>query len=82
MWPTCVVWPDRPLVSRLAIQTSSFGLGERQRPQQQRVDDAEDRGAGADAEAGDQDGESREAGVAPQRADGVAQVLKHVMNIA
>ena len=25
MWPTCVVWPDSPLVSRLAIQTSRSG---------------------------------------------------------
>ena len=26
MCPTCVVWPERPLVSRLAIHTSSDGL--------------------------------------------------------
>ena len=78
MCPTCVVWPERPLVSRLAIQTSSVGLGERQRPQEQRVDDAEDGGAGADAEPGDQDGEDGEAGVAAQRAEGVAEVLEQV----
>ena len=42
------------------------------------MDDAEDRDAGADAEAGDEDGERREAGVAPQDADGVTQILKEL----
>ena len=27
MCPTCVVWPESPLMSRLAIQTSSVGFG-------------------------------------------------------
>ena len=42
------------------------------------MDDAEDRDAGADSEAGDEDGEGREAGVAPQDADGVTQILKEL----
>ena len=42
------------------------------------MDDAEDRGAGADAEAGDEDGERRKAGVAAQRANGVAKILEKV----
>ena len=79
MWPTWVVWPESPLVSRLAIQTRLSGIGEGQRPQDQRIDDAEDRRAGADAEAGDEDGEGREAGVAAQRADGVAEILEKVV---
>ena len=79
MWPTCVVCPDSPLRVAVGDPDQPIGLGERQRPQEQRVDDAEDGGAGADAEPGDEDGERREAGVAPQRADGVAQILKEVV---
>ncbi len=56
----------------------AFRIREGQRPQDQRMDDAEDRGAGADAEAGDEDGESRKAGVAAQRANGVAKILEKV----
>jgi hypothetical protein len=54
-------------------------LGERQRPQQKRVDDAEDGCAGADPEAGDQHGESRESSVAAQRPAGVAEILEQVV---
>ena len=50
------------------------GAVERQGPEQQRVDDAEDGGAGAKAEAGDQDGEDRKAGVAAKGTDGIAEV--------
>ena len=55
------------------------GLGERERPEQQCVDHAEHGRAGADAEAGDQHGKRGETGVAPQRADGVAQVLDQIV---
>ena len=51
-------------------------LGKRQRTEQQRIDDAEDGGTGADAEPGDEHDEDGEPGVAPERAEGVAQVLK------
>ena len=54
----------------------AVGLTERQRPEEQRADDAVDRGRGADAEADDEDGEDREAGVAPQHAERVAQILE------
>ena len=59
------------------------GVRERQRPEQQRVHQAEDRGVGADADGEDQDGDDGEAGVAAQRAEGVAQVVQervHVRN--
>src|SRR5207237_8645809 len=50
-------------------------LGERQRAQQQRVDDAEYGRAGADAQAGDQYGEGGEPRVAAKRAESVAEVV-------
>jgi hypothetical protein len=52
-----------------------FGVAKRERAEQQCVDDAEDRGARADAEPDDHDGEDGEARVAPQRAKRLAQVL-------
>ena len=52
------------------------GALERQRPQQHRVDDAEDRGGGADAERERDDGGEREAGPAEEAAGGEAQVLE------
>ena len=66
-----------------SMKTSRSALREGQRPEQQRVHQAEDRGVGADADGEDQDGDEREAGVAAQRAEGVAQVVQervHVRN--
>ena len=70
--------PRQPRRVAVGDPDQPIGLGEGQRAQDQRVDDAEDRDAGADAEAGDEDGERREAGVAPQDADGVTQILKEL----
>ena len=55
---------------------SRSGLRIRQRLQQQRVDDAEDRGVGADADRERRDDDERQARAAAQRADGVAEVLE------
>ena len=59
--------PDQPI-----------GLRKGQRPQQQGVDYAEDRGAGADAEAGNQDGKGGKRGVSTQGAEREAEVLPEV----
>jgi len=53
-----------------------FGLVKRQRAKQQGIDDAEYRGAGADAESHDENGEGGESRVAAQRSKRVAQVLQ------
>jgi hypothetical protein len=53
-------------------------LGKWQRPQDERMDDAEDGGAGTDAKSRDQDGKSGKTGVPAQRANRVAEVLKQV----
>ncbi len=49
---------------------------ERERAEQQSVDHAENGGAGADAEADDENGEGSESGIAAQGAEGIAQVLQ------
>jgi len=51
-------------------------VGVRQRPQQHRVDDAENRGAGADAERDRDRRDRREAGVLPQAARCVRHILE------
>jgi len=48
-----------------------------ERPQQHRVDHAEDRGVGADAERERANRQQREPGLAAQRARGVAKILKN-----
>lgn len=58
--------PDEP--SRIAERAK--------RPQQESVHQAKNRGAGADAKPYDQDGENREPGFVPKRAERVPQVLK------
>ena len=50
--------------------------GKRQRPQQHGVDDAEDRGVGADADCKREDREEKKAGRPPERAGGVAEILE------
>ena len=79
MCPTCVVWPDSPLASRLVIQTSSAGFCKGQRSQEQLLTTLKTVDAGADPEPGDQDGECGEAGVASQRPRGVPQILEKVV---
>ncbi len=51
----------------------------RQRPKQHAVDDAEDRGVGADAERQREHGDDREAGRARQSANRVARVLRELV---
>ena len=51
---------------RLVHHDQVFAVGIRQRPQQQLIDDGEDRGVGADAEREREDDGKREAGAAPQ----------------
>ena len=55
----------------------AIGFAVRQRPQQHRVDDAEDGRVDADAERQRRDGDEGEAGLAQQRADAVAEVEGH-----
>ncbi len=52
----------------------------RQRPEQHRVDQAEDRRVGADAERQRDDGEDREARRRAQRAPGVSQILQQAFH--
>jgi EAL domain-containing protein (putative c-di-GMP-specific phosphodiesterase class I) len=54
----------------------ALDVGERQRPQQRRVDHAEHGGVGADAERERQDGNGREPGRAAPRAGRVAEVVE------
>ena len=72
---------------RLAGQTAGVAVGdpyellrvgERQRPQNQRVDYAEDGSGGADAEPDDEEGKGSEAGVAAKRPKRVAQILTKI----
>ena len=60
---------------RLTDHQQPVGFGERQRPKQDRVDDREDGGVGADAERQCNDGYSREARRFQQHARPVADVL-------
>ena len=53
----------------LAERDDAGGLAVRQRPQQHAVDDAEDRGVGADAERQRDHGDEREGGTLEERAD-------------
>ena len=62
---------------RLAQVHDAVGLGVGQRPQQHAVDDAEDGGVGADAEAERQDEGEREPRHAGQRAQREADVVDH-----
>ena len=50
----------------------------RQRIEQDRLDDGEERGGGADAEGHDEDGGEGEAGRAGEGADGVAEIAREV----
>ena len=52
------------------------GIAERQRPQQDRVDDREDGGVGADAEGERQHDDRGEAGTLPHQAQRVAKILE------
>jgi len=54
----------------------AFGLGIRQRSEKDGVDDAENRGVGADADSERDDGDGGEAEVRAQGAEGVPEVLK------
>ena len=53
-------------------------IAKRERAQQQRIDHTEDRGTGADAEAGDENRKRRKSGIAPHAAKRVAQILRQV----
>ena len=53
-------------------------VGIRQLPQQHGVDDAEDRGIGADAERQSGHSDTGEAGPFPERAESEAHVLPHI----
>ena len=63
-------------------ETSALGIAERQRPDGDRVDDAEDRAVDADAERQARDGQRRKARVLDQCAGGVAQVLQERVHLA
>ena len=58
-------------------QHEPIGIPERQRAKQDAAHDAEDGGVGADAEGEREDDGEREAGRAPERAQGVAEVGDH-----
>ena len=53
----------------------TVGIGNRLLAEERRVDEAEDGGIGADAEAEDQDGGCRESPIADEPADGVPGVV-------
>ena len=74
--------PSRPLRERLPDAHDAPGVGIRQRPYQQAVDDAEHRGGGASAQREDEHHRGREAGRPPEAADGVAQVAPQVVEPA
>ena len=63
---------------RLTDANDRVGIGVRQRPQQDAVDDAEHRGVRAQAQREHQRHAGREPGASPQAADGVAQVTAQV----
>ena len=54
------------------------GIAERQRPQQERVHDAEYRRTGPNAEAGDENYKRGERGIAPHPSKRVAQILRQI----
>ena len=56
--------------------TSALRIGDRQRPQQHRVDQAEDRRVRADAQRQRQDGDEAESGALDEHPEGVFEVLK------
>ena len=58
------------------------GIGERQRPQEHRVDDAEDGGRRADAECERDDRDGAEAGVSRQQSQRIVDVLQHRLDAA
>ena len=69
--------PGKRALRRLVEEPHEpIGLVERQRPQQHRVDDAEDGGVGADAEREDRDHGDGERRRAEQDPEGVAEVGK------
>jgi hypothetical protein len=57
-------------------------IGVGQRLQQQRVDDAEDRAVGADADRQRRDDDQRQRPAAAQRPDGIAEILQHLAHRA
>ena len=61
---------------RVRDQHEIVGAREGQRPQQHGVDDAEDRGVGADADRNRQDREQKKARRPPEGARGVAEILQ------
>ena len=65
-------------VPRFVHHHQVFALGIRQRPQQQLIDDGEDRRVGADAERERQDDGDREARAAAKAATHVPRVAHHV----
>ena len=76
--PALDLFPDR--VGPAAVDHDErFGVAHRQRAQQHRVDQREDRGVGADAQAERQRRRHDEAGPLQQAADAVAHVLRDVV---
>ena len=69
-------------VHLLQIMTAPVGIGPRQRPQQHGVDDAEDRGVGADAERQREDRHRGEARIARERAGAETQILSEKRRMA
>jgi hypothetical protein len=73
-----VALPGLPVRPR--DQHEIVGARERQRTQEDGVDDAEDRRVGADADRNRQDREHQETRRPPERARGVPNVLKEVVD--
>ena len=63
------------------MATSSFGVRHRQRPQQERVDEREDRRVRANGDGERQHDDGREADVGAERAQGVERVLAQLREV-
>src|SRR5687768_5727487 len=57
----------------------AIGLAERKRPEERRVDDAEDRGGRPDAYGENEDRDDRESGIRPEHAPSVSDVVAQVV---
>ncbi len=66
--------PREPAALAVRDPDESIGFRERERPKQQRIDDAEDRRTGAYSKSGDQNHERGKAGVTAQAADGIPEI--------
>ncbi len=80
--PVAKLFPDRIGPRPVVEQHQPLGLADRERLQQDAVDEGEDRAVGADAEGERGHGDQRERGAAAQDAQTVAHVLRELVEPA